>query len=175
MDRTDISIKITSIENDLELLKNGHIHELEKVPGTPKCSTLANRMKHDLESIVSGYDSLLEKQADSADREQFDLLTGLLKRLSDEVATLSKKQPDALINAFKVGQINRVLIPLKEIMREEPSIEFLDILAEPDTEGKSDKSRNTYSDTALILSQFLAASAQHRANHYGTNWEDIRL
>ena len=33
MDRTDISIKITSIENDLELLKNGHIHELEKVPG----------------------------------------------------------------------------------------------------------------------------------------------
>ena len=79
------------MENDLELLKNGHIHELEKVPGTPKCSTLANRMKHDLESIVSGYDSLLEKQADSADREQFDLLTGLLKRLSDEVATLSKK------------------------------------------------------------------------------------
>ena len=44
MDRTDISIKITSIENDLELLKNCHIHELEKVPGTPKCSTLANRM-----------------------------------------------------------------------------------------------------------------------------------
>ena len=39
MGRTDISIKITSIENDLELLKNGHIHELEKVPGTPKCST----------------------------------------------------------------------------------------------------------------------------------------
>ena len=110
-----------------------------------------------------------------AGKSHDDLLTGLLKRLSDEVATLSKKQPDALINAFKVGQINRVLIPLKEIMREEPSIEFLDLLAEPDTEGKIDKSRNTYSDTALILSQFLAASAQYRENHYGTNWEDIRL
>ena len=44
MDRTDISIKITNIENDLELLKNGHIHELEKVPGAPKCSTLVNHI-----------------------------------------------------------------------------------------------------------------------------------
>lgn len=52
-----------------------------------------------------------------AGKSHDDLLTGLLKRLSDEVAALSKKQPDVLINAFKVGQINRVLIPLKEMRR----------------------------------------------------------
>ena len=175
MNKVDIAIKIDSIENDLELLKNGHIHELEKIPGVPKCSTLANRMKNDLHVIISEYETLLEEQTVNVDREQFDLLTGLLKRLSEEVATLSKKQPDALINSFKIGQINRVLNPLKEIMQEEPSAKFLDILAEPDSEGKSDKSRNTYSDTALILSQFLAACVQYREKHYGKDWDDIRL
>lgn len=175
MSKEKIYEKLENIESDLELLRNAHIHELEKTPGRPKCSTLADRIENNIEFIVSGFEALLEEQTDSADREQFDLLTGLLKRLSDEVATLSKKQPDALVNAFKVGQINRVFSPLKEIMREEPSAEFLDLLAEPDPEGKIDKSRNTYSDTALILSQFLAASVQYRENHYGTNWEDIRL
>lgn len=174
MEKEYISLKVQEIENDLTLLRNKHIHELEKVPGTPKCSTLADRMQKNLDYVVNAYEELISNQAVSADREQFDLLSGMLTRLASEIADLSKKQPDGLVNAFKVGQINRVLRPLKEIMKEEPSTEFLDLIIEPDSEAIMDKSRNTYSDTALILSQFREACGEYRSKHYDTVW-NIRL
>lgn len=166
MDKEYINLKVQAIENDLNLLRNRHVHELEKVPGTAKCSTLADRIKENLDYVVSAYEELILTQTASADRGQFDLLSGMLKRLASEIADLSKKQPDGLVNAFKVGQINRVLRPLKEIMKGEPSTEFLDIVIEPDPEAKTDKSRNTYSDTALILSQFQEACEEYRSKYY---------
>lgn len=56
MDKEHIYLKIQEIETDLDLLRNKHVHELEKVPGTPKCSTLADRMQDKLDYIVSAYD-----------------------------------------------------------------------------------------------------------------------
>lgn len=169
-----IRLKVEALENDLDLLRNKHIHELEKVPGTAKCSTLANRMQENLNIIVSGYEKLISNQAISADREEFDLLSGMLTRLASEITDLSKKQPDGLLNAFKVGQLNRVLRPLKEIMKNEPSAVFLDLVIEPDSEAKTDKSRNTYSDAALILSQFREACGEYKSKYYDTTW-NIRL
>jgi hypothetical protein len=172
MDKEHIYLKIQEIETDLDLLRNKHVHELEKVPGTPKCSTLAERMQDKLDYIVSAYDELIDHQEKAADREQFDLLSGMLTRLASEIADLSKKQPDGLVNAFKVGQINRVLKPLKEIMADEPSAAFLDLVAE--VEDRAEKSRNSYSDVAVILSQFREACGEYRSKHYDTGW-DIRL
>lgn len=172
MDKEHIYLKIQEIETDLDLLRNKHVHELEKVPGTPKCSTLAERMQDKLDYIVSAYDELIDHQEKAADREQFDLLSGMLTRLASEIADLSKKQPDGLVNVFKVGQINRVLKPLKEIMADEPSAAFLDLVAE--VEDRAEKSRNSYSDVAVILSQFREACGEYRSKHYDTGW-DIRL
>jgi DNA-binding transcriptional MocR family regulator len=172
MDKEHIYLKIQEIETDLDLLRNKHVHELEKIPGNPKCSTLANRIQDKLDYIVSAYDELTEHQEKAADREQFDLLSGMLTRLASEIADLSKKQPDGLVNAFKVGQINRVLKPLKEIMADEPSAAFLDLVAE--VEDRAEKSRNSYSDVAVILSQFREACGEYRSKHYDTGW-DIRL
>lgn len=168
MDKEHIYLKIQEIETDLDLLRNKHVHELEKVPGTPKCSTLAERMQDKLDYIVSAYDELIDHQEKAADREQFDLLSGMLTRLASEIADLSKKQPDGLVNAFKVGQINRVLKPLKEIMADEPSAAFLDLVAE--VEDRAEKSRNSYSDVAVILSQFREACGEYRSKHYDTGW-----
>ena len=170
MSKENINICIQAINNDLELLRNKHVHELEKIPGVAKCSTLANRIQDNLDYIIDTYEDLIISQTDSADREQFDLLSGLLTRLASEIADLSKKQPDGLVNTFKVGQINRVLRPLKEIMENEPSTEFLDLGMEPDAEAKPDKSRNTYSDVALILSQFREACGEYRAKYFDTSW-----
>lgn len=168
MDKEHIYLKIQDIESDLELLRNKHVHELEKVPGTPKCSTLADRIQDKLDYIVSAYDELINHQEKAADREQFDLLSGMLTRLASEIADLSKKQPDGLVNAFKVGQINRVLKPLKEIMADEPSAAFLDLVEE--VEDRAEKSRNSYSDVAVILSQFREACGEYRSKHYDTGW-----
>lgn len=168
MDKEHIYLKIQDIEFDLELLRNKHVHEIEKVPGTPKCSTLADRIQDKLDYIVSAYDELIGNQEKAADREQFDLLSGMLTRLASEIADLSKKQPDGLVNVFKVGQINRVLKPLKDIMADEPSAAFLDLVAE--VEDQAEKSRNSYSDVAVILSQFREACGEYRSKHYDTGW-----
>lgn len=168
MDKENINLKVQAIENDLVLLRNKHIHELEKNPGTPKCSTLAERMQGNLNNIIQAYEELISNQIVSADREQFDLLSGMLTRLASEIADLSKKQPDGLVNAFKVEQINKILQPLKEIMKDEPSAQFLHLVIVPEVE--TEKSRNTYSDAAFILSQFREACGEYRSKHYDTSW-----
>lgn len=163
MDKEHIYVYVEDIERDLDLLRKQHVYELEKAPGVPKCSTLADRMQERLNCVVSTYEELLNYQEKSVDREQFDLLSGMLTRLATEIANLSKKQPDGLVNAFKVGQINRVLKPLRELMVNEPSAAFLDLVAE--VEEKSDKSRNSYSDVAVILSQFREACSEYKSKN----------
>lgn len=160
----DISIKVQAVENDLELLRGKHIHELEKTPGTPKCSTLANRIHDNLDYIVNVFAEQIEEQTESANQERFELLSGMLTRLASEIADLTKKQPDGLLNEFKVGQINRVLQPLRNMMLDEPAIEYLDLVSEVE-EGAA-KSRNSYSDVAIILSQYREACGEYRSKHY---------
>lgn len=161
----DIKLTVQAIEDDIDILRNKRLLELEKGPGRPKCSTLANRIQNNLDYVVNAYDELIKHQEEVADRDQFELLSGMLIRLASEVADLSKKYPDGLVNAFKVGQINRVLRPLKEILTNEPSATFLDLVAE--VEENAEKSRNSYSDVAVILSQFREACDEYKSKHYG--------
>ncbi len=155
---------VVLIKYDLELLREKHIHEIEKLPGTPKCKTLADRLEDNLNDLVDRYEGLLKEQNAAADREHFDLLFGLLQGLNKEIADLTKKQPDVLMNSFKVGQINRVLRPLKDIMKAEPSVAYLDLVEE--VNENTDKSRNSYSDVAVILCQFMEACVSYRGKHY---------
>ena len=152
------------IGNDLELLRNGHVHELDSVPGVPKCSPLANRINENVKQIVGEYERAIQQQVSEMEEEDFRLLSGLLERIYREIADLSKKQPDVLINPFKIKQINRVLSPLKELMADEPSSDFLDLVLEVET-GK-DKSRNSYSDAVVILSQYREACEKYRVKYY---------
>lgn len=171
MEKIDIDIRVQELESDITLLSGSHVYELEKTIGVAKCSTLASRMQKNLDAIVEGYNSLIDKHEAAVDREQFDLLSGLLVALAKEISSLSNKQPDGLVNVFKVTQINRVLKPLKEIMKSEPSTNFLDVLVDPEPDSKTDKTRNTYSDTAVILSQFREACGEYRSKHYKDKWK----
>lgn len=113
-DRTNFKSNINRIYNNLDLLESGHVYELKKTPGTSKCATLAGQIRDDMDVIVK---ELEEKEnMEETDEEQFELLAKLLGALYTEFATLSKKQPDALTNAFKTNQVNRVLSPLKQMM-----------------------------------------------------------
>ena len=64
----------------------------------------------------------------NAQIEEFKMLTELLKSIYDEMKEFSKKKPDEPLNAFKVKNVNRVLIKVKNILTNEPTVEFLDIL-----------------------------------------------
>lgn len=55
-DKVDIfkrySHEINKIENLLIDLNNGRVYEVERKPGIPKCSTMAERLKSEIEDLL---------------------------------------------------------------------------------------------------------------------------
>lgn len=103
-----------------------------------------------------------------AEIERFETLWPLLSSMKNEYSELSKKKQDGTINKLKVQGVNRLLIDLKDLLKDEPSIRYLDVLSDDDLPQ--------YSDVIIILSQFVAAMTafQHARQHqdalYSTVW-----
>lgn len=81
--------------------------------------------------------------------EQFKMLDELLDSIYLEMKEFSKKKPDEPLNKFKVKNVNRVLEQVKDILKNEPTNAFLDIL--------DDESLPTNSDAILVIGQFKAS------------------
>ena len=92
---------------------------------------------------------------------QYELLCPLLSGIYGELQELSKKKPDTPLNNFKVKSINRVLEPIKELLKEENMYPFLDVLAMDDMP--------TNSDVVLILSQYIKSMDIFHDKYYGYN------
>jgi hypothetical protein len=93
--------------------------------------------------------------------EEFKMLTELLKSIYDEMKEFSKKKPDEPLNAFKVKNVNRVLTKIKDILKNEPTAGFLDIL--------DDDTLPTNSDAILIIGQFKASMDRFEKKYYTFN------
>lgn len=83
-----------------------------------------------------------------------DIFLGLLK----EIRELSKKKPDAIMSASKVGIINRVLEDLKQILDKEPEGKFLDIL--------DDNNLPQMSDAVLVMVQYETTLISFKRKYY---------
>lgn len=70
----------------------------------------------------------------------------IFKGLIREVRELTKKKPDATLNAGKVKIINRVLTDLKSFLEREPEGKFLDLL--------DDQELPQTSDAVLVMVQY---------------------
>ena len=102
-------------------------------------------------------------------KTQYDLVAGSWPEAYNEVVLVIDKDNQVSDYAlYSLGLLDQY--ELKEIMKNEPSALFLDLVTEPDPEAKTDKSRNTYSDAALILSQFREACGEYRSKYYDTTW-----
>ena len=88
---------------------------------------------------------------------QYQLLLPLLTATYNEIQELSKKKPESPLNPYKVKAINRILNPLKEILKNEDVFEFLDILDSDELP--------TNSDVILILSQYREAMDLFKKNY----------
>lgn len=153
------------IDSDLTLLRNGRIYELVK--GSPKCSTLADRIEESLLAIIESYDNELKDKRNKIAKSEFDLHFKLLKALYGEISTLSKKEPDHLVNSFKISQINRVIVPIKDLLKDDQSSEFLDTFESQSNELSSGKPP-TYSDVSFVLAQYISACENViYNNHHG--------
>lgn len=85
----------------------------------------------------------------------------MLGGLYREIQELAKKKPDLTLNASKVKIINRVLIDIKEIVKDESETKYLDLL--------DDDILPQYSDVLLVLSQYVAAMGTFKSRYYGYN------
>ena len=71
---------------------------------------------------------------------------------------LTKKSSKEALNEFKIKSLNRVLKPIKELLKEQPTAMFLDILDE--------ESIPTNSDVVIVLSQYLSAMKKYEERYY---------
>ena len=98
--------------------------------------------------------------------EKFKMLSELLSSIYLEMKEFSKKKPDEPLNTFKVKNINRVLTQLKDLLVNEPTIEFLDLL--------DDETLPTNSDAILIIGQF-EASMKRFKNKYTDEYRNWNI
>ena len=90
--------------------------------------------------------------------QEYEMLNPILDSLYDEVKELSKKKQDGVLNKFKVAMINKVLSQIKELLKNESTTQFLDLLDEDQLP--------TNSDAVLVMTQFSSALAQFKNKYY---------
>ena len=88
----------------------------------------------------------------------YSLLTDMLYAQRQEFGLLSKKKSDGQLNKMKIKMVNRVLEPLNELLKNEPSHKFLDVLNEDDIP--------TNSDVVLIISQYEKALLNFKNKYF---------
>jgi len=90
--------------------------------------------------------------------KMFDILYPMIKGDLAEIRELSKKKQDEPLNELKVKIINKKLEKAKSILKNEATIEFLDLLNE--------EKLPTNSDAVLQISQFINALNNFRNKFY---------
>lgn len=94
-----------------------------------------------------------------AQANAFDMVAPMLQSAHREMAELSKKKQDGVVNDLKIRHINRLLAQVQEVLGDDPSTQFLETL---DSETLPQNS-----DAVLILGQWLAAMEQFKERHFG--------
>jgi len=90
--------------------------------------------------------------------EDYSLLKDMLYAQRQEFDLLSKKKSDGQLNKMKIKIVNRVLSPLNELLKNEASHKFLDVLNEDDLP--------TNSDVVLIISQYEKALLNFKNKYF---------
>lgn len=94
----------------------------------------------------------------NAEVNQFLMLRELVTGLYEEMEDLTKKSSKETLNEFKIKSLNRVLKPLRELLKDQPTAMFLDLL--------EDDSLPTNSDVVIVLSQYLSAMKKYEERYY---------
>lgn len=105
--------------------------------------------------------ALSQEKTTSKKASMHDVTMPLLNAMFEEFKDLAKKKPDAAVSKSKLVITNRLLQRVREVLADEESIEFLDLLDEDDVPQVS--------DVTLILSQYVAAMHAFKTKYYGWN------
>lgn len=111
---------------------------------------------------------MTQKQATTtaAKASTHDVMTPLLAAMYEEFKELSKKKPESAVSKSKLLIANRLLEKIREVLADEESIQFLDLLNEDDVPQVS--------DVTLIFSQYVAAMKAFRGKYHGWDGSENR-
>lgn len=152
----------------LNCLRQKRLWELENKPGFIKCENLAESIQQGIENMSQQYEDLIYEQQKAVDKEVFDTLYVTLCNLITETRELAKKNINAILNTFKIENINHILVDLKEILKNEPSAKYLVVISvNHDENQRMPAQNNSYSDVVLILSQYKSACDVYKNKYYG--------
>ena len=104
-----------------------------------------------------------------AERQRRFMLRDHFLGLFYEFQGMSRKNPDGTVNRDKVHRLNQVLEPLMEMMKDEPSAVFLEKIPEPEEaekDGKTELRGKSYSDIALLMTQFKSTVTRYFQNQF---------
>lgn len=90
--------------------------------------------------------------------KKYVMLSPMLDSAIQEMREFSKKKQDGIVNKTKINILNRLLRDLKELLANEPSTGYLDLLDE--------EALPQNSDAVLILGQYRAAMDSYQARHF---------
>ena len=91
------------------------------------------------------------------EREQRFILREFFEQLYYEFQMISRRRGDSIVNRNKVERLNKVLGPLLDMMSGESYAEFLELIPEPVEDEGMETTGMTYSDVALLLTQYKSA------------------
>ena len=99
------------------------------------------------------------------EREQAFMMRDFFEQIYYEFQFQSRRQPNTVLNAYKVRKMNRILEPLKEMMKEEPAAEWLELIPMPVEEETEDGGTvmkgMTYSDVMMVLTQYRCIEGEY--------------
>ncbi len=95
----------------------------------------------------------------SAQASAWEIANPLLSAMYGEFKEFSKKKPDGAVSKAKIRVVNRLLQKCREVLEDQDSLAFLDLLDEDEVPQNS--------DVVLTLSQYSAAMEQFRDAHHG--------
>ena len=102
--------------------------------------------------------------------ELYNTINPLINYIFKELKDFSKKNQNDPINLTKVKMINRLLVKAQIILKNEPSINYLDLLEE--------NQLPSISDAVLIVSLYISALETFHSDHYyydndlGSVWDN---
>ena len=77
----------------------------------------------------------------------------------------SQRQPDTVVNEYKVKELNSILEPMREMMKDEPAAEWLKLIPLPTEEtlegGGTILRGRTYSDVMMLLTRYRCAEGEY--------------
>jgi hypothetical protein len=103
-----------------------------------------------------------EEEQFTRDSSTYTLYNSFFEGLYHEFKQQTRKNGDYFINAYKADSINKVLLPLKEMMQGEPYAELLGLI----TSIENEEDGMTFSDAMILLTQYKSALAKYRRERF---------